>query len=392
LLSKGEPTLAIRSFAGRMPRPAPRDPEAATSDSDEGARRRVMAMAQARTGKIAEAVAILAGDEPFDQLLLLRVHVLAGNEDKAKQVAAKLLAVYPNDSAGGSYGGPLVQDVYGQVSLEGDYAAALRWLAERFPDRARGIDRFLGGPDDRPNRSPGFSYGIRPSSQVIPIIRASLAYAEEKGDANAARDLRSRLTSVYESAGLFAEAARCIAPLAIDPTSQLAAQPFNYFALQWSVLRRRVTTESFFQTAPKTLASSRVLLASSNGQRWSRPPTTGQALPSDDERVAFLTKMGPGVLAPVMDALGPNMIFSDDRTVFVRAISALGDEGDAPLLIGVLARLNEHAPQNPTVAAVREALHRLTKVRPPLAQDEIGFWNAWWRANAVRIVNGERTK
>jgi len=156
-----------------------------------------MAMAQARTGKIAEAVAILAGDEPFDQLLLLRVHVLAGNEDKAKQVAAKLLAVYPNDSAGGSYGGPLVQDVYGQVSLEGDYAAALRWLAERFPDRARGIDRFLGGPDDRPNRSPGFSYGIRPSSQVIPIIRASLAYAEEKGDANAARDLRSRLTSVY---------------------------------------------------------------------------------------------------------------------------------------------------------------------------------------------------
>lgn len=398
LLSKDEPELAIRSFAGRKPpASAPKRRAMDGSDHANARERHVLAMALVRTGKPAEAAALLGDRERQDQVLLVRVYVLAGDVEKARAVGAKLVAPLPSGATQDRKFGSLIENLHGEMSVESDYRAAAAWLAEQFPEKRWGIVHVIGGPDDRPRRPLGFSQGMLPSSQRIPQLKAALAAAAD--DPAEAEDLRWQLANALEQAGQFQAAADCAAPLAKGMIRRYS-EPFSYHAMKWAVLRRRATTEAYYKADPRTLASSRFLLAAPNARAYNSGGVPNRPWPDDDEVVEKLNAMGAGVLAPVIDALAPNTISADDRSPFVRAIAALGDEGDVPVLIYVMAQMMRDtkrsgapldaravAGRSPTLAALRDALPALTKVRPPLGADEIAFWTTWWAANAAKIVD-----
>ena len=82
-------------------------------------------------------------------------------------------------------------------------------------------------------------------------------------------------------------------------------------------------------------------MAAPAARTYNHPPIPDRPWPRDEEIVERLTAMGPGVLEPVIDALRWTTPSGEDQSPFVRVLAAVGDEGDAPILIDTLARLTE---------------------------------------------------
>lgn len=187
-------------------------------------------------------------------------------------------------------------------------------------------------------------------------------------------------------------------PNVLASASQPNPRNVDYDAVQWSLLQRRAAAEKVHELDPWMLARARQLLAEIHCRKWNCGRIDGTAWREPAAAVSELRRLSPGILADVLDDLGPNVISADDRTPYVAVIEHFGALNDCPILISALAMTSRSEPgglspqqlenDRRSADALHACLLKLSGLQsPPIApSDRLAFWNDWWRSNAQRII------
>jgi tetratricopeptide (TPR) repeat protein len=371
LLSKDKPDLAVAAFGG-----------AAAKDDDF---RRLLAVAKLRAGDPLGAASLLPGKRPDDALLLLRVRLADGQVESAKTLADQIVG--PLRVYFGSYFGSFLGNYHGPLSLGREYAEAVRWLLDRFPDRRQAIEFELGRPEHLPAapRPVGWSL-VGPMSRDIPELEARVkALPVRAGPVNDARtfedevQLRRWLSRCYEKQARFDEAAEVLEPLLLvdhPPTRPKGLIPVQ--AVRWATLRRRAVASRAAEKDFWRVADARRLIREKNAPG--------------------LVALGVPVLADVLDRSGAEIVSRLEDFTAIAVVRELGHGQDAPMLIQTLQLIADGAGDHPlgqpggnaaaNFDALNEALETMTNRHCPAAgwTDRAAFWGEWWRENRSRIV------
>jgi tetratricopeptide (TPR) repeat protein len=387
LLFKQQPRRAIASFNGQFP--------------GDAALRRILAIAHARLGEYGAAEELL-GRSAVDDLLRLRWDLERGREADLKQRVPGLLARHCSRSQG-SWRPPDYAAWGGTVGEE--CRQAILWLGRDFPDRRDEIHQAFGLADPRSV----FRQRWLPADDVqisarrfIAWLREAIPVAHEEDRAPMRRVLAHLLSEQQH----FTAAAEALVPNVLAAVNESNSENMILDAVRWSLLHRRAEAEKLHERNPWMLVQARQLLAEIHCRTWNHGRIVNNPWREPAELVVELGKLSPGILAEVLDDLGPRVISAADRTPYIAVIEHFGALADAPVLISALAMTlrsepNGLSPQQPSGLSPQQlandrrsadALHacllKLSGLQaPPLAPpDRLAFWNDWWRSNAKRIV------
>lgn len=415
LLLKGKPALAVDSFGDAAADAAPGEagrPRKADGGRLDGESRRVLAFALLQTGAADRAERVLAGDADVrGRLLRLRLYMAAGRKAHARLFGDELAD--PLHTMEGSYGGPYLPQPDSAASLEPEYWSAVALLIELHPEKARHIKMFIGSPDaaaKAERRSEPFNTHVVPAFQYIARTDAELADVDARAKAFAAKagpewqsalgkavaDARQQSGDAYAEAHRYAEAARAVAPLAVDPAGRNAARQWAAADVVWSRYRRRADAYAALEKDPAA-----VLAAYDDARKLDAAVGHGDAGPARDAMVRRLIDAGPAALAAVYEGLGINTISGQDRSPFVNVIAAVGGPEDVPPLVDVLSLIvseGEKGRRHPAPSqdeadlaserAIHACLEKLTgqKNSETGRAERVQFWVRWWEANAEKVV------
>ena len=384
LLARGKKELSLASFGEVAPeRRAGRvvDPNAEML--------RVYALVLEANGRADRALKLLDVEKPelWDRLLAIRILLRAGRPEEAVRRGREIADPLPEQIHGGSFGGPQLDNGALALSLRPEYRAAAGWLGDTFVPKAWTIRFLIGDRNTKTDPYEPWFANARPSSELIPSLRARLA-----AETDAAEERRSRriLADALFDAGRFAEAAEAIAPSARAPRDEYGR--LNHDAVTWSIYSRQAEAEAAYLEDPDKLTPARRLFAAL--AEGTRDPSTNQRIGEAPGVADKLIQMGPAVLAPAMRRLSPweANIGHFPHAANLPVVAALAEPRDAPLLIALLPKdENATTPYAPP-DALDAALRKITGVNDgPDGSDparRLAFWLAWWDANGPALVGG----
>ena len=387
LLLKGKPRLAIQSFG----RAAPTNP----------VHRSILAYAHSEAGNRAEAERLLGREWP---LLRLAICVKAGEDRKAIAVAEEIvkLAAARRGRRGKSL--PLKSQCGRGISLRPAYRRAIKWLFARYPEEDLRSLVHLADEDEH-DKALARQYDHRPSTERIARLRARL---ERVPGGQQEQRVRLELSEAYAEAGRYVDAAAVLLPFAQVPGPALSytRDTINYYAVRWSLLKRRADAEALHQKSPERLASARQVLARIAAGKALQRTMRGKPLLRMEPEARALVALGPGVLSSVMDRFKPNTIGAVDRLPLLAVVRELGEARDAPPLIHALTHitreLSENQPQNAFgqayldcykghVPEIHRCLAKMTGQPIPTGtlKERLGYWLTWWRRSASEVVSAK---
>lgn len=334
--------------------------------------RRLLAVAYAHMGESSTSFELLADSGLPDELLRIRVALMAGRLDKAREVGHVVADRAARQLAGGA---PWLRSNGDAYSIQSEYVAAAAWLLAEFPAKRTALAHYVGDPSGQGMRREAAELVI-PSSELIRRLKAEMDASTEP---SAVLRTKSKLAQVYAVSRQYAAAASEIAPLVFASTirGEKPHASVGFEAVNWSNWTRYAELDELSRIQPaKIIELAHFLIATSD--RFDDSATGVRS-----EKVKELS-CGRGALAAFAEA--------DPRlTCFATAFELLADWQDVPVLIQALEFASPHLNGARVADAVQQdRIHRcLCKIThqeyngaPSGRRD---FWVAWWHRHAPRL-------
>jgi hypothetical protein len=240
------------------------------------------------------------------------------------------------------------------------------------------------------------------------MIAELLKKMESVKDQDEAWQIRNRMAIELQSAERYEDAARVhgINVFAPEP-SYYQPQRIRNAAMQWSICKRIAAAVAYFDGHLDRIIDARQTVYNVAGAKKFPERVDGFKWLNERQVIGRLKDMDAGVLALVFEALD-NQPLDEDLVPYISIIKAIGSEQDAPVLLGMIDRLADHAEaharehasnaekeytesESKLAAAINDAIESLTKKKCPATPrtDQLKFWVAWWNETSRRIVGAE---